>query len=115
MNVLKNYCLKVSGFSYSDIKRILNDNHDKYILQRKAPQLFFIKSRDNSKLEPLKCISNVFTTDPNGKTIKIAKTNGKCFNTQLKFGLKAHDCDACYKRALELFEKNELFMTKNGK
>ena len=115
MNVLKNYCLRVSGFSYRDIKQILDYRHDTYRLERKAPQLFFIKSNKNNKLEPLKCISQCYTTENNGKPIKIAKTNNKCFNTQLKFGIKAHDCDSCHKQAINLFEKNHLFMTKNGK
>ena len=115
MNVLKNYCLKISGFSYSDMTKILNDKHDSYRLQRKAPQLFFIESKYNKRLEPLKCISQTFTTDSTGKAIKIPKTNGKCFNTQLKFGIKAHDCDLCYKKALDLFNKNQIFVTKNGK
>ena len=115
MNVLKRYCIRIAGFSYSDIKKILTDNHDIYRLQRKAPQFFFIQSNKNNKLEPLKCISQTFTTDPKGKPLRIAKTNGQCFNTQLKLGVKAHDCDMCYRRAIELFDKNELYLTKNGK
>lgn len=115
MNVLKKYCLKVSGFSYGDMKKILEERHDKYVLTRKAPQLFFIQSRHTNKLEPLKCISAVYTNDPSGKPIKVPKTNSRCFNTQLKFGIKCHDCDICHRRALSMFDRNELFVTKNGK
>ena len=114
MNVLKNYCLKVSNFAYKDIKRILDHKHDEYTIQRKGPQLYFIKS--DNRLEQLKCISSCYTTNKDGKPIKIAKTNNKCFNTQLKFGITRYaDCDSCHREALRLFERNLIHMTKNGK
>ena len=115
MNILKRYCLKISDFSYSDIFKIINDKHDKYTLKRKAPQLFFIEDKNTGKLVQLKCISQSFTTEKEGKAVRIPKTNSKCYHTQLKLGIKAHDCDICYKRVLELFDKNELYITKNGK
>lgn len=115
MNILKNYTLRINGFSLSDMTKILNGNHNRYSIERKGYNMYVISDANSPtpKFTNLKCISDTYTTNEDRKKLKLANINGKCFNCKKAFDMiSSDDCLECNKRALSLFKENKIHAIK---
>lgn len=110
MNILKNYCVRINGFTEPLLRSILENKNNKYVLSDKA-NIYTIKNMDNQNITILKCIEQCYTNREDNKAIKIPKTNARCYNTRKEFGLldevrKEKHCDLCHLVMLDKFDDN---------
>lgn len=97
-----------------DYRKIINKQHDRYKIKHKGVNLFVIEDSETGKLIPMKCVSKVYTNNPEGKALKIANNNSKCYMTSKALGIEANfnDCYDCYRQCLTQFDNNNIFLLK---
>lgn len=113
MNVLQDYTFNVSGFSYSAIKQIFNNKHNRYYYKRVADNLYIIVDRNSNKVQNLKCVNKIYTTNSNGKMIKMAKGNAVCFNCKKLFDIpSSYNCIDCNSYMLQNYKQKQFKIVK---
>lgn len=97
-----------------DFESIMTRSHSNYDIEHKGVNLFVIRDNNTGKVKPLPCISKVYTNDPNGKAVKIANNNSKCFMSSKALGVTAqfNDCYSCHRQCIEEFKNNNIFLVK---
>jgi len=114
INILKNYTSRILGFSLQDFRSILTSRSRSYVLEHKGVNLFLIKNQATNSLKPLPCISKVYTNAPNGKALKIANNNSKCYMSSKSLGVEAqfNNCDICHMQCIEEYDKGRIYLVK---
>lgn len=97
-----------------DFENIIYRRNDSYIVNHKGINLFVIENRNTGKLIPMPCVCKAFTNNPNGKALKIANNNSKCFMTSKALGIESqfNDCYSCYRQCLEQFNNKNIYLIK---
>lgn len=114
INILINYTNRILDFPADKFQEILLNNNSDYSIEHKGVKLFLIVNIKTGKVKPLPCISKVYTNNPDGKALKIANNNSKCYMSSKALGVTAqfNDCYSCHRQCIEEYNNNNIYLVK---
>lgn len=97
-----------------EFENIITHNSRTYTIEHKGVNLFVIRNNETGKVKPLPCISKTYTNNPDGKALKIANNNSKCYMSSKALGVTAqfNDCYSCHRQCIAEYNNNNIYLTK---